>query len=95
VAGWVLYFKGTNKKAKCSKDQVKRFKKNSPCLSGFSDLLFERALPGFDAQTWKFPEPGEPCVKHIKGVKASQKLNFIVFLGGGECCCSEQFPRFL
>ncbi|KAF3830581.1 hypothetical protein GH733_004400 [Mirounga leonina] len=28
--------------------------------------LFERAGPGLDAQTRKFPEPGEPCAKPIK-----------------------------
>lgn len=48
------------------------FKKNSHYLSRFSDLLFEKVVPELNAQTWKFPEPGEPCEKHIKGASLPQ-----------------------
>lgn len=43
--------KGPIKRPKCSANEVVCFKKNSHYLSQFSDLLFERAVPGFDAQT--------------------------------------------
>lgn len=93
AAEWILCFKGTNKKTKTlCKMEVMCFKKNSHYLPRFSELLFERVVPALDAQTWKFPKPGEPCEKHIKGASLP-KPNFIVFLGGGESCRSEKISK--
>lgn len=61
--------KGLIKRPKRSANEVRHLKKNSHCLSRLSDLLFERAAPGFDAQISKLPEPAEPCAKHIKRVR--------------------------
>lgn len=65
-------FKGTIKRPKRFANEVMCFKKNSHYLPRFSELLFERVVPALDAQTWKFPKPGEPCEKHIKGASLPQ-----------------------
>lgn len=70
------------------------FKKNSHYLFRFSDLLFERVVPGLNAQTWKFPKLGEPCEKHIKGASLPQTQLSLFFLEVERAAVQKNFQDF-
>lgn len=93
---WDAFYtlRGLIKRPKRSTNEVMHLKKNSHYLSRFSDLLFERAAPGFDAQTWKFPEPGEPCAKHIKGVRLPKNSTSLFFLEVERAVVQKNFQGF-
>lgn len=86
--------KGLIKRPKRSANEVRHLKKNSHCLSRLSDLLFERAAPGFDAQISKLPEPAEPCAKHIKGVRLPPNPTSLFFLEVERAAVQKNFQGF-
>lgn len=90
----VYTLKGLIKRPKCSANEVPHLKKNSHYLSRLSDLLFERAVPGLDAQISKSPGPGEPCAKHIKGARLQQNPTSLFFLEVERAAVQKNFQGF-
>lgn len=86
--------RGLIKRPKCSVNEVLYVKKNGHYLSQFSDLLFERAEPGFDDQTWKFSESGELCAKHIKRVRLPPNPASLFFLEVERAAIQKNFQGF-
>lgn len=71
------------------------FKKEQPFFVSVSRPPIWKGFAWIQCPDLKVPWTRRTMWETHQGSQASPKPNFIVFLGGGESCCSEKFPRFL